>query len=212
MMKSLLYKLKSLYYAGAAMKDMKKYALEMQLGHSKIIGWDGGHPVNSLLFPPEYSQPMIRSRARFYNSLRFGNPSPVVANIAVTARCRCSCPHCSSAGQDATDMPAKKWRDIIRQCQELGVFTIVITGGEPLERPDLEQIISAVDQSISLPVLFTCGMGLADRLEGLLASGLKRIYVSLDYADSTGHNGHRGVDGLFEQAVNGLKAARAMGM
>jgi len=69
--------------------------------------------------------------------------------------------------------------------RELGVRDIRFTGGEPLMRADLEQIVglsAAVSKGASLSMT-TNGIGLDKRVDGLVAAGLNRINISLDTVD-----------------------------
>ncbi|NED60052.1 radical SAM protein, partial [Streptomyces sp. SID10244] len=69
--------------------------------------------------------------------------------------------------------------------RDLGIRTIRFTGGEPLLRRDLEDLIAAVSDLPDPPeiAMTTNGLGLRHRIEPLVAAGLDRINVSLDTVD-----------------------------
>jgi cyclic pyranopterin phosphate synthase len=111
--------------------------------------------------------------------------------ISVTEKCSLRCTYCMpEAGLPA--IPASELltaTEIARlvgiAVRDLGVRDIRFTGGEPLMRVDLEEIIAksaavAVDASISMT---TNGIGLDKRIDGLAAAGLTRINISLDTVD-----------------------------
>lgn len=66
---------------------------------------------------------------------------PTLVQWMATLRCPLSCPHCLSAGPAIPDMPLGKARALIDEVAELGVEEFLITGGEPLVREDLPEVI-----------------------------------------------------------------------
>ena len=103
-----------------------------------------------------------------------GEPLPVVTNFAVTAKCCCNCWHCSFADRDKRDkLTLDVMRESIAQLQDMGTSVIGFTGGEPLLRKDLEEIIACVDER-SMPIFFTTGFQLTrERVRELKDAGLK---------------------------------------
>ncbi len=191
---------------------IKKEIAESQMGHSKIIGWENGLPVNSILFPAENSDVSGHAFARFYNSLRAHNILPFMCNLALTKECNFQCRHCSAAGQNGKELTLEEWRDVIKQSLELGVFIMMFSGGEPLLRRDLCEIIKSVDKKKAIPIIFTNGFLLKKKIKDLKECGLNRIYVSIDYADAKMHDNHRQMKGAYKKAIEGIKAAKTEGM
>ncbi len=101
---------------------------------------------------------------------------------------------------------------VARAGAELGVRSIKFTGGEPLLRRDLAEIISRMPQDLDIS-LTTNGIFLAEQAEDLAAAGLDRLNVSLDslnpetYRAITG-----GREGDLERVLAGIEAAKAAGM
>ncbi|MDH6181540.1 cyclic pyranopterin phosphate synthase [Microbacteriaceae bacterium SG_E_30_P1] len=111
--------------------------------------------------------------------------------ISLTEKCSLRCTYC----MPAEGLPAIAREDLLTPTEiarlvriavrDLGVRDIRFTGGEPLLRADLEQIIRlsrefADGASMSLT---TNGIGLDKRIDGLLAAGLDRLNISLDTVD-----------------------------
>lgn len=212
MLKHLMYRLVGPLRAWSSMKETRRQALLMHLGHTKIIGWEGASPIHTLFIPGEFSSPMVRSRARMFNMLRFGRTMPVLCDFGMTNACQCTCQHCSAWGQQGTELDTTAWKKAVDDSLALGVYVIIFTGGEPLLRPDLAEIIAHVDKDQALPVLFTNGLLLAQRAQELHRAGLNRVLVSFDSPDAERHDANRGVPGTFAKAMEGIAACKKLGM
>lgn len=128
-----------------------------------------------------------------------------------TLRCNLKCIHCGSdCKKDASikDMPA---RDFLRAIDEIAEIVnpnntmIVLTGGEALLRKDLEQIGSSLYKRGFPWGIVTNGMLLnKQRMDSLLASGLRAVTVSLDGLEES-HNWLRGTAISFSSALNAVR-------
>lgn len=196
--------------------DFVDVLYRIYLNHSKIIHFRDGQPVYSLSTPALFSKPAAHFIARtLYRGIQNRN-LPNLMSLAVTDGCNARCGHCSF--YDAIEDPDRavldlaQLRRVIREAQELGVSVINLVGGEPLQRPDLDDVIRSVDKSLSTVLLFTNGWQLAARARQLRRAGLDSVYVSLDAADAAAHDARRGTPGLFERALAGLRQARREGL
>ena len=194
------------------MKKVKNAAIKQLIGHTKIIGWEDGLPVRSLAIPAEYSETSANMTAKMYNSIRPQIKYPGLLSISVTNDCDCDCKHCYAAGQNGNDLSLDKWKSIIDEGLDLGAFSCVITGGEPLVRKDLPDLIRAVDKKRSTCLVYSNGYLLEDRVDELYDAGLRRIAVSIDYVSPEKHDEHRKKPGLFAQVMKGIAAAKKKGM
>lgn len=195
--------------------DFTTILYQIYLNHSKIIHFRQGFPVYSLSTPAVFSPPAANFLARaLYRTIQNKN-LPNLMSFAVNATCNAACEHCSFF--EAVDEPGRavltleQGRDAIAQAQELGVSVINFVGGEPLQRPDLPDLIRSVDRQRSTTVLFTNGWLLQERAPALRAAGLDSIYVSLDGPDAAAHDAFRKTPGLFDRALAGLKQAKSLG-
>lgn len=129
------------------------------------------------------------------------------AEIRVTRACNLACRHCSvEAGRKAeNELSLEEIKNIISQLSSMNVFHVVFTGGEPMLRSDIYEMIAyAVDKSI-IPYLDTNATLIREKeAEKLKESGLKNAQVSLD-GTKEAHDNIRG-KGAFEKAVKGIKA------
>ncbi len=140
---------------------------------------------------------------------------PFLVSISLTSRCPLSCPHCfAEASPKGTDMPPDTVKRVLYQIKRLSPFSMVIlTGGEPLLREDLEEIVSWIAEAGLFPVLATTGIGFSEeRGKRLKDAGLSGLSVSLDSASSGFHDRFRGVKGSWERAVETLKVSRSIGL
>ena len=114
--------------------------------------------------------------------------------LSVTDRCNLRCSYCLPEGADTwiprQDLltPAELGR-LTQVALSLGIRKVRLTGGEPLLRPDLAEIVHHIRQAFtqaSLPAdiaLTTNAIGLSSRLDALVNAGLVRINISLDTLD-----------------------------
>ncbi|MCC3375693.1 GTP 3',8-cyclase MoaA [Cohnella sp. REN36] len=122
---------------------------------------------------------------------RFGRKHTYL-RISVTDRCNLSCLYCMpEEGMKFMDqgrlLTYPQIAEVVRTAAELGISKLRITGGEPLVRPDLEELIVQLKaipgiQEISLT---TNGILLGPQAAKLKAAGLDRVNISLDTLDAT---------------------------
>lgn len=139
--------------------------------------------------------------------------------ISVTRRCNFSCIYCHNEGlgpqpwhvdQQNGEMSPDEIGRYVRIARELGIRSIKLTGGEPLMRRNLEEIVDKCVQHVSDVSLTTNGTMLARRAEGLRSAGLKRVNVSLDSLDPRAFTDVR--HGDIRPVLAGVEAALAAGL
>lgn len=140
--------------------------------------------------------------------------------VSVTDRCNLRCTYCMPA--DGLDwLPADhllSTAEMIRvmtvAVRDLDIHSVRFTGGEPLLRRDLDDLVAAVAEAgphrpeISMT---TNGLGLAHRIDDLVAAGLDRLNVSLDTVDA-GRFAEITRRDRLDDVLTGLEAARASGI
>src|SRR5579863_2251548 len=108
------------------------------------------------------------------------NPLALIAEV--THRCPLHCVYCSNplelAGTQA-ELSTAEWTSVFQQSGKLGMLHAHFTGGEPLARPDLTELIAAASAAGLYTNLITYGIGLnEDRLQKLVEAGLDHIQIS----------------------------------
>jgi len=101
--------------------------------------------------------------------------------IALTPRCNMNCIYCHHEGELFREKEISKdvVIKLIKAGFDLGIRSVKFTGGEPLMRPDLEEIIAQLPSGLDLSIT-TNGVFLAQRAKSLMKAGLDRVNVSLD--------------------------------
>jgi GTP 3',8-cyclase len=139
--------------------------------------------------------------------------------ISVTNRCNFACIYCHDEGLGPVERPSAAHGEemlpvevdrLIGVAREFGIRSVKFTGGEPLVRLDLEEIIERTVRQIPDVSLTTNGSMLADRAAGLRAAGLKRLNVSIDSLDPDEFHHIR--RGSLASVLRGVDAAIEAGL
>lgn len=136
-------------------------------------------------------------------------PRPLFANLKLTENCQARCVTCDywkSRWKDAID--TGRAIDLVNEMGELGIRTLRFTGGEPLLRGDLFDILQEADTSrFKNIILQTNGLLLRKLHEEVNASRLTSVCVSVDGLKET-NDQIRGIRGYFDLAMEGLRLVR----
>jgi MoaA/NifB/PqqE/SkfB family radical SAM enzyme len=129
--------------------------------------------------------------------------------IAITYRCQVRCDHCyaNSPNRPREDeLTTEQIKSVIKQVKDLGALTVHFSGGEPLLRKDIFDLIVYARSLGLLTRVNTNGLLLnEENVKKLKAAGLTECGVSLDSADPDIHDRFRGAPGLFDKTVQGIR-------
>lgn len=144
---------------------------------------------------------------------RWGRP---VTNlrISVTNACNYSCFFCHREGHEINggEMNPEEIGRLVRLLVRKGVKTVKITGGEPLTRKDLEEIIQRIKEAgVEEISMVTNGWFLSDRACSLKEAGLDRVNISLHSLRREVYRKITGVDGL-DRALKAVDSALNCGL
>src|SRR4029453_13477356 len=115
-------------------------------------------------------------------------PRPYALLAEITYRCPLHCPYCSNQTRVRNDgeLTTNEWMRVIREAAALGELQIGFSGGEPLVRRDLPELVRAAREANLYTNLITSGIGLdSDRVGALRDAGLDSVQLSFqsDNAD-----------------------------
>ena len=143
-----------------------------------------------------------------YRSRVLKKPNPPFITIAPTYRCPCSCVHCGiyeKGRRGEAEISTLQIKSVIDQAKRLGVLQVTFTGGEPMMRQDLYELIRYAHIRGLLTRLNTSGLFLSkSNVTRLKSAGLTQCAVSIDDADPAIHDRLRGVPGAFDCALRGI--------
>jgi radical SAM protein len=143
--------------------------------------------------------------------------APFIVIWEVTRACDLACKHCRAEAvtfRNPFELSTAEGKHLLDQVRGLGNPLFVITGGDPLKRPDIVELVE-YGTSIGLRMALTpSGTPLMteDVLRELKEAGLARLAVSLDGSTAAIHDAFRRVDGSYAWTIRMLEAARRIGL
>jgi radical SAM protein len=145
--------------------------------------------------------------------------APFIVIWETTRACALACVHCRAEAiphRDARELTTDEARTLIDSVRRFGdpPPLLVFTGGDPLRRPDLVDLVRhAAERGLSISLTPSAtGAATIDRLVALRDAGLARLAVSLDGATAEAQDAFRGVRGSHRHTMRILDRARALGI
>lgn len=140
------------------------------------------------------------------------NQRPLVVIWEVTQACDLKCHHCRACAQplrDLRELTTVEAKRLIDEVADLGAPIFVFTGGDPLKRPDIYQLVEHAAHRGVHPSLTPSATPLLteEAVRKLKASGLSRLAVSLDASSAAIHDGFRGVHGSWQRTMDVIQWA-----
>ncbi|MFA4988979.1 MAG: radical SAM protein [Candidatus Omnitrophota bacterium] len=124
--------------------------------------------------------------------------------ISITSRCNLKCRMCDIPSGKIDELSTSQWENVIKDACRLGAQTVVFSGGEPLLREDIFELISFTKKNGMSACVTSNGTLIDDRTAGrLYDSGVNVVNISLEGKKAT-HDFLRGKGG-FDKAIAGLK-------
>jgi cyclic pyranopterin phosphate synthase len=132
--------------------------------------------------------------------------------ISLTPKCNLSCIYCHREGEKSPkeQIPAGEIAEILRVAAKFEIRSVKFTGGEPLLRQDLLEIVRSVPAGMESS-LTTNGTLLADLASGLKEAGLRRVNISLDSLNPETYKKITGIDRLSD-VLAGIDSALDAGL
>lgn len=116
-----------------------------------------------------------------------GQGKPMWLVLELTYRCPLKCVWCNNPldfeDYSKKELSTEEWKRVLHEGRELGALQLGFSGGEPMLRDDLEELVAEAEQLGYYTNLITSGIGLSlERLQALKKAGLKQIQLSLQSA------------------------------
>ncbi len=163
---------------------------------------------------PDPAQSLIDSHGRVITDLR----------VSVTDRCNYKCVYCRTGqvGAQYDELTTEQYLRLIRNFVDLGIEKVRLTGGEPLLRRDLIEMVRELatwripagpnaGQKLDIAIT-TNGHLLEDLAQPLKDAGLSRVTVSMDAVEQETFERVTRVPGSFPAVVRGIRAAQQAGL
>jgi len=143
--------------------------------------------------------------------------APFLVIWETTQACALACRHCRASARpwrDPLELTTQEGRRVVRQTAEMGTPLIVFSGGDPVSRPDLVDLISEGKRrglrTATIPAATDAlTAGLVGRLKD---AGLDQLALSLDFPEAARHDEFRGVPGAFAKTMRAVAWAHDAGL
>jgi AdoMet-dependent heme synthase len=145
------------------------------------------------------------------------NERPYIVIWEVTQACDLACVHCRASAQpnrNSFELSTEEGKRLIDEIAQMRVPVFVLTGGDPIKRPDLFELIEharKVGVRVSLTPSATPLLTLKV-IHRLKESGLARLAVSLDGSRRETHDAFRGMSGSFDRTLEAIEWANEVGL
>ena len=144
------------------------------------------------------------------------NMKPRIVAWELTRRCHLKCAHCRAASADGgtgEELTTEQIVGVMDDIVAVGRPMLILTGGEPMLRADLYEIIeSARERGLAVAVAPSGTLIGESEARRMVALGVHRVSVSLDGPTAAMHDEFRGVAGAFQGALRGCEACRKAGL
>ncbi len=152
------------------------------------------------------SKPDMRPRVDF-------DKSPYLVLWELTRSCTLACQHCRAKAmrkRNPSELSTDEAFKLLGEIEEFGRPLLVLTGGDPLQRPDLFEIIAEARRRGFTVAITPSGTPLMTRsiVQRLKESGVERLAISIDGPDRQTHDTFRRVPGSFDLSMNIVNWAR----
>ena len=140
----------------------------------------------------------------------------MIVSWMTTNKCNLTCKHCyQDARPDACahELTTDEACTLIDQIAAAGFKVMIFSGGEPLMRPDIYDLVGYAASKGLRPVFGTNGTLITAEVAGRLKqAGACAMGISLDSLDAARHDAFRGMEGAWQATVDGMRACREAGL
>ena len=143
--------------------------------------------------------------------------APFLVIWETTQACALACRHCrasASPGRDPLELTTDEGKRVIREVAAMGTPILIFSGGDPVNRPDLLELIRHAKEhglrAATIPAATDCLT--RELVHDLKGAGLDQMALSLDFPDAERHDAFRGVPGAFAKTLQAVAWAHEEGL
>ncbi len=179
---------------------------EMPKGHPEGVsaGHPGGHP---------HANGLSGSMAR---TLEDGSPSCKLIAWEVTRSCNLACKHCRAEAHEEPypgELDTDEAKALIDTFPSVGNPIIIFTGGDPMMRPDVYELVAYATEKGLRCVMSPNGTLITpETAQKMKDSGVQRCSISIDGPSAEFHDDFRGVEGAFDMSLRGIEYLKEAGI
>jgi AdoMet-dependent heme synthase len=145
------------------------------------------------------------------------NEKPFIVIWETTQACDLVCAHCRACAQpqrSPLELTTAESKGLIDEVARMQAPVFVLTGGDPLKRPDIYELVAyAARKSVRISLTPSATPLLTrEAIARLQAAGLAQLAVSLDGSTAEIHDAFRGVRGSYDWTISALRCARELGL
>lgn len=180
---------------------------------ARLLRDENPHTHNRMIYVNSFF-PAYPSGAfdKLFETIFNGWRVPFSTYFAVTDQCPYNCSHCSYGKHVKGSLDTQKAIEVIEQIKSIGTITIGFTGGEPLVRDDIVQLVKSVGDDTA-SIMFSTGYNLTSELaKELFDAGLDCMTIGIESDNPEEHDRTRCVSGSFETATNAIRMSLDAGI
>lgn len=143
--------------------------------------------------------------------------APFLVIWETTQACALACRHCRASARplrDPLELTTEEGHRVIRETAEMGTPILIFSGGDPVNRPDLLDLIQYAKthrlRAATIPAATDCLT--LDLVRNLKQAGLDQMALSLDFPRAELHDAFRGVPGAFAKTMAAVEWAHQVGL
>ncbi|MHC4271692.1 MAG: radical SAM protein [Planctomycetota bacterium] len=137
--------------------------------------------------------------------------NPQLIACELTRRCNCKCKHCRAGAvtEDDQELSTEQWQNIFSSIADLNKTILILTGGEPMERVDIYELISFGKKLGHKMAMATCGYHINEKsIRKLKKQGISILSFSIDGASADTHDKFRQTEGSFDTVIKAAQIAK----
>ncbi len=135
-----------------------------------------------------------------------------IVNFAVTHQCKHDCWHCISPERKGKDLDFDLVEKTIEHLEDLGAYSFLLTGGDPLMREDIIDMVKSVGDR-AIVNISTPGCSLTQKTaKDLKKAGLQAVFIGLDHTDKEENDELRGYKNAHKDALKAIENAKKAGL